>query len=298
MSNHGFKLVDWACVLLPPITPPTPPKCFCDNGKVKSDCLVGSEHACISCDDGFLLHTSGRCIAEKDITIGVPGFLTGDEIPWLWILLIVLLILLLCCGIIALIRWCLIKCRRRRTPKKVPKPIPAAKIAYVGEVWVFTVIVQDLPKHDNFADDRTDPYFYFYLDNKMYYGGRETTLKDTRTGEWRFPLVASEVRLSTTIKIVWMDYYLDSTTHKKDEEIGVTQVSVAQVTNGLTEGFQTRYRTDSLEISGTSATISIIVEKQPEPSKTINRTNSFKSPDLTVVDLTDSFSETEPLKKI
>lgn len=169
-----------------------------------------------------------------------------------------------------------------KPPPPKPKPLPAAKVAYVGEVYKFTVEVKDLPRMDSLATGgKADPYFYFYLyDNgawKMYYGGRDTALKNTRHGHWSFPLVASEVKLSEKIKIVWMDW---DGNRSNDDEIGITEISVTQAISGIRLG-GTYHESAGLKITGkraNNAVVKLIVNKQaePKPGQTLNRTNSIK----------------------
>jgi len=161
-----------------------------------------------------------------------------------------------------------------------PKPVvPAAKVAYVGEVYKFTVEVKDLPRMDAWAaGGKADPYFYFYLDSRMYYGGRDTALRNTRNGHWSFPLVASEVKLAEKIIIKWMDW----DTKTQDDEIGMTELNVTQAISAIRLGNSMKQVTQNLRISGkrsNSAVVTLIVEKQAEPKagQTLNRTNSIRT---------------------
>lgn len=168
-------------------------------------------------------------------------------------------------------------------PKPQPKPIPSAKVAYVGEVYRFTVIIEGLEVQHGRSDGYMDPYFYFWIGDRHYYGGRERILEASAKGRWNFPLVASELKLAARenqqIKIVWMDYNMEyKETHIHDEEIGTTVLDVETSIKGILQG-RTRHEVTDLKISGSKARtafVRIISEKQAEPEKTINRTNSYR----------------------
>lgn len=134
------------------------------------------------------------------------------------------------------------------------KPEPAQK-----EVFKIIIEVNDLPKMDLVGG--ADPYFYFYLDNKLYFGGPDKAIKNSRKGQWSFPILASLVRNSNKITIKWFDY----DTVGKDDEIGTTEVETSKAIRHIVTGSSNKSVTNFLSIKGkncdkSSVSVSVIKE--------------------------------------
>jgi len=129
------------------------------------------------------------------------------------------------------------------------KPVQRAPSA-VKEVFKIIVEVNDLPKMDTFLNGgAADPYFYFYLDSKLYFGGRDKAIKNSRKGQWSFPILASLVRGASKITIKWFDFDQVG----KDDEIGTTELEVSKAIRHITSGTSNKCVTNFLTISGKKA---------------------------------------------
>lgn len=155
------------------------------------------------------------------------------------------------------------------TPVQQPKPVvvpkpsiqPVQKVEHVSkpvsrtasvvkEVFKIIVEVNDLPKMDTFLNGGSaDPYFYFYLDSKLYFGGRDKAIKNSRKGQWSFPILASLVRGASKITIKWFDFDQVG----KDDEIGTTELEVSKAIQQITNGNSNKSISKFLSISGKKA---------------------------------------------
>jgi len=157
----------------------------------------------------------------------------------------------------------IIKVQEQKVEESKPVPVPApapvqVKVepkvqrvpSVVKEVFKIIVEVNDLPKMDTFLNGgAADPYFYFYLDSKLYFGGRDKAIKNSRKGQWSFPILASLVRGASKITIKWFDFDQVG----KDDEIGTTEVEVSKAIRHITAGTSNKSITNFLTISGKKA---------------------------------------------
>lgn len=151
-------------------------------------------------------------------------------------------------------------------PKVEQKPMPEEHAAkpppLIKEVFKIIVEVNDLPKMDSFLNGGSaDPYFYFYLDNKLYFGGRDKAIKNSRKGQWSFPILASLVRNAHKITIKWFDF--DSV--GKDDEIGTTELDINKAIRHILSGTSNKCVTNFLNINGKGcekASVSVTVTKE------------------------------------
>jgi len=148
-------------------------------------------------------------------------------------------------------------------PAKVEQAKPVSRTAsVVKEVFKIVVEVNDLPKMDTFLNGGSaDPYFYFYLDSKLYFGGRDKAIKNSRKGQWSFPILASLVRGASKITIKWFDFDQVG----KDDEIGTTELEVSKAIRHITAGTSNKSVTNFLTISGKKAdkaSVSVTIIKE------------------------------------
>lgn len=130
-----------------------------------------------------------------------------------------------------------------------------------NEIFKIVIEVNDLPKMDSFINGGSaDPYFYFYLDKKLFFGGRDKAIKNSRKGQWSFPILASLVRNAQKITIKWFDF--DNI--GKDDEIGTTEIDVSRAIRNILNTSSNKCVTNMLPIKGKNcekANVSITVER-------------------------------------